>query len=1048
MLSRFFINRPIFASVISILIVIAGGVTVFRLPVAQYPDIAPPMVQVQTMYPGADPDVIANTVAAPVEQEVNGVQGMLYMNSRSSNDGMYQLSITFEQGTDVDMATVLVQNRVNAAMPKLPLEVQRQGVITKKSSTTFVSVISFYSPDGRYDDLFLTNYLNLFVKDRLARVPGVGDIFVFPIKDYGMRIWLDPNKMEARGLTTLDVVDSLRQQNVQVAAGQIGQPPAPPGTDFQLTVNTLGRLVEPEQFEEIIVKTGEGGRTTRIRDVARVELGGKTYDKFATLNGLPAATLIVFQSPGSNALDVADEVKASLAEMKRNFPPGLDYRSVYEISDFVRASIHEVLKTLLEAFVLVSLVVFVFLQDWRHTLIPMITIPVSLIGTFAVMALFGFSINMLTLFGLVLAIGIVVDDAIVVVENVERNMREGGLHGTEAAIKAMSEVTSPIVATSLVLMAVFLPAAFLGGMVGQLYRQFCLTIAATTFFSAVNALTLSPALCALVLRPHRPTRNPFFKAFNWMFGGLTSAYTDTVGLSVRRVGVVLVLFVATIGLTVFGVSKVPLGFVPFEDDGLLLVNVQLPDGASLERTQAVLKQLDEVFKKTDGVANYSDLGGFSLIAGGGSNVGFAFASLSPWDERLPRGRSKDAIMIDLSRRLDQIKEAQVMAFPLPPIPGLGEAGGMEMWVQDRAGTGLNALERNAGNLSRLVEENRNLIATVFFTFRANVPTLFVDVDRVKAMTLGVPLAMVFDAMQAYLGSSYVNDFNKFGRTWQVQVQADSMFRARRDDIKRLQVRNAEGKMVPLGTFVNIEDSTGSPSIDRYNMYPAAMVAPIPAPGASTGLMMTVMERLADANLPQGMGYEWSSMAYQQKKASGQTGLIFVLAIVVVFLILAAQYESWADPFGVVLIVPLAVLGAAAALLLRGMDNNLYTQVGLVLLIALSAKNAILIVEFARRRLAEGRSANEAAIEGSRLRFRPILMTSFTLILGVLPLVFARGAGAQSRQSLGTTVCGGMLGVTALGVVFTPVLYVAIQRFVGWLRRLTGRTAGPTPASAD
>jgi len=1038
MFSRFFVNRPIFASVISILILIAGGVTIFQLPVARYPDISPPMVQVQTFYPGADPKVIADTVASPIEQEVNGVENMLYMGSRSSSNGQYQLRITFELGTDIDMATVLVQNRVATAMPKLPLDVQRQGVVTKKASTSFVSVISFYTPDGRYDDLFLTNYLNLFVKDRVARVKGVGDVFIFPMKDYSMRIWLDPNKMESRSLTVEDVTAALQNQNVQVAAGQIGQPPAPKETQFQLTINTLGRLTEPEEFLDIIIKTGEGGRITRIRDVARVELGGKTYDSFAKLNGLPSATPIVFQTPESNALDVADSVRAALAEMKPDFPAGLQFATVYDASDFVRASIDEVIKTLVEAFILVSLVVFIFLQDWRTTLIPMITIPISIIGTFAVMALFGFSINMLTLFGLVLAIGIVVDDAIVVVENVERNMREHGLHGKEAAIQAMNEVTNPIVATSLVLIVVFLPAAFLGGIVGQLYRQFCLTIAATTFFSAVNALTLSPALCALLLRPHRPTRNPFFKAFNWVFGGVTRAYTGTVRLFVRRAAIAALLFVAVLGLTGFTVGQVPFGFLPLEDDGLLLVNTQLPDGASLQRTEKVLMQVSDVLKNTDGVDYYSLLGGFSLIAGNGSNLGFTFASLEPWDKRLPQGRTKDAIWAELSAKLAQIKEADVRVFPLPPIPGLGSSGGLEMQVQDRAVGNLTALQNAADEMRQRIADREKLASMVFSTFRANVPTLFVDVDRVKAFTTGVPLNRVFDAMQAYLGSSYVNDFNKFGRTWQVMVQADSRFRSSSENIRRLEVRNNDGNMVPLGTIATVQETTGPPSIDRYNMYPAAMISAIPAVGASTGNLMAAMENLGKTTLPQGMGYEWTSIAYEQKKTGAQSGFIFLLGMIVVFLILAAQYESWSDPFGVILIVPLAVLGAAAALLARAMDNNLYTQVGLVLLIALAAKNAILIVEFARVRRDQGLSLQEAAVEASRLRFRPILMTSFTFILGVLPLTLATGAGAVGRQTLGTAVAGGMLGATVLGVVFTPTLFVVIRRSVNWFRRVIGR----------
>jgi len=1026
MLSRFFVDRPIFASVISILIVMAGAVAVFTLPVAQFPEIAPPVVQVSANYPGANPQVVADTVASPIEQEVNGVENMLYMSSTCGTDGSYNLRITFDLGTDPDTATILVQNRVSRALAKLPETVQRQGVNTKKQSMNAVAVFSLYSPDGRYDDLFLVNYVNINVKDHIARLKGVGEVFYVPAKDYGMRVWLNPHKLEHNSLTTTDVVDALKQQNVQVAAGQIGQPPAADNQHMQLTVSTLGRLTEVEQFENVVVKTGDNGRITRLKDVARVELGGKTYDTLAFLNGLPAASVVVFQSPEANALDVADLIRQKMDQLKKDFPEGLDYRVVYDASAFVRASIKEVVITLLEAFVLVFLVVYVFLQDWRATIIPAITIPVSLIGTFAVMGLMGFSINMTTLFGMVLAIGIVVDDAIVVVENVERNMREFGLSPREATIRAMGEITGAIVGITLVLMAVFVPAAFLGGITGKLYRQFSLTIAFTTLFSAINALTLSPALCALVLRPHREKRAVFFRWFNQGFQCLTENYSRTVALCVRKVFVMMVMFAALIGLTYVAVSRIPTGFVPAEDDGLVLLNMQLPDGASLGRTKAVMDKAVEILKNTDGVATFNIMPGWSFIDGVSPNVGGGFIGLKPWDERLPKGRSKNVIMGELFGKFSQIQEGIVFPFSLPPIRGVGQTAGFEMQVEDRSSLGFVALEQGANEVARAGRADPEL-RTVNTTFRAQVPTLFADVDRVKALNLKLPLQSVFDTMQAYLGSTYVNDFNKFGRTWQLVVQADSRFRMKPEDIGRLQVRNRDGKMVPLHTIVNVKDALGPQRVDRYNMYPSARVFGEPKPNVSSGSALQIMERIAAEQLPPGMGFEWTGTAYQEKKAAGQMELVVGLAVLVVVLILAALYESWADPLAVVLIVPLAVLGAAAALLIRQLDNNIYTQVGLVLLVGLAAKNAILIVEFASKRNAQGEDPLLAATEGSRIRFRPILMTSFAFIVGVAPLMLATGAGAAGRQALGTAVVGGMLGVTMLGIFFTPVLYVLMQR---------------------
>jgi hydrophobic/amphiphilic exporter-1 (mainly G- bacteria), HAE1 family len=1026
MLSRFFINRPIFASVISLLIVLAGTTCVFVLPVAQYPDITPPVVQVKAFFPGADPKVIADTVASPIEQEINGVEGMLYMSSTSAADGSYTLNVTFELGTNVDMATVLTQNRVSSAITRLPQEAQRQGVTTKKVSSALVAVLCVYSPDGRYDDLYLTNYVSLRIKDELSRIKGVGNVEVFPQKDYGMRLWLDPKKMESRSITTNDVVDALQQQNVQVAAGSIGQRPSPKGQDFQLNVNTLGRLSDESQFEDIIVKTGEGGRLTRVKDIARVELGGKSYDTFSIFNAKPAATMIIYQSPGSNAMQVADDVNRVMDRLKGDFPPGLEFKAIYEISRFISSSIHEVIKTLFEAFILVFIVVFIFLQDWRATLIPAITIPVSLVGTFAVMAMLGFSINMVTLFGMVLAIGIVVDDAIVVVENVERNMSQLALGPKEAAIKAMEEVTGPIIGITLVLMAVFVPAAFMGGITGELYRQFSLTIAITTLFSAINALTLSPALCALLLRSGHGRKNIFFRAFNRVFDRITLTYSNIVKISLQRVGLAMVLFVGLVALTALGFIKVPTGFVPLEDDGMILVNVQMPDGASLDRTEAIVRKVGSILSDTDGVSSYGALGGYSMIDGAAPNLATFFAPLTPWDDREKKGKSREAIIQELTSKFRKIEDGMVFAFTLPPIFGLGTGGGFELQLQDKSGLGLEAMQNYGSVLAKAANEQPSL-TNVFSTFRANVPNVFVDVDREKVHNLGVSLQTVFDAMSAYLGSAYVNDFNKFGRTWQVKVQADTAFRSRPEDILRLQVRNKDGKMLPLGAMATVRDSVGPLKVDRYNLYASAKVMGAPAPGYSSGQALDSMEKLAKIKLPVGMGYEWTAMAYQEKKTGNQAVVVFGLAILVVLLILAAQYESWADPFSVVLVVPMAVLGAVIALLIRHMDNNIYTQVGLVLLVGLSAKNAILIVEFAREMRAKGMGVVDAAIEGSKLRFRPILMTSFAFITGVLPLVVATGAGAVSRQALGTAVFAGMLGATILGIFFTPVLYVFMQK---------------------
>ncbi len=1027
MLSRFFINRPIFAAVVSIVIVLAGVITLTSLPVAQYPQIAPPTVTVSTTYPGANAKVVADTVAAPIEQEVNGVEGMIYMSSICSNDGSYNLTVTFETGTDLDIAAVLVQNRVSIAMSKLPEEVKRIGVTTKKKSTDFAMMINILSTDGRYDDIYLANYATLYIRDELSRINGAGDVMVLGAGNYSMRIWLDPEVMRARDLTTADVAAALREQNVQVAAGTIGLPPAPKGQAFQYSVSVLGRLEDVAQFENIIVKTGAGGRITRLKDIARVELGAQTYNVVCRLNGKPTALIQVFQLPGANLLQLTDQIKAKLKELSQRFPESVEYVVAYDASDVVKASINEIVETLIIAAILVILTVFVFLQDWRATLIPSVTIPVSLIGTFTVMSILGFSINTLTLFGLVLAIGIVVDDAIVVVENATRNIDETGLPAKEATIKAMEEVTGPVIATTLVLLAVFVPTAFMGGMTGILYKQFALTISVATVFSSINALTLSPSLCALVLRPSKERRNWFFNGFNRGMRASTKGYMKIVNLTVRRTMMTGLLFVAISAAAFYGLGVTPTGFVPEEDQGYLVCNIQLPDGASLQRTQAVMKKVDRIIASTPGVRYNISATGYSILDGtANSNVGFNVVVFKPWDQRSEAEEQQDAILAHLRKNFAQIQEAIVVAFLTPALPGLGMAGGFEMQVQDRGALGLDTLQQVA---TEMVQDGNTQpgLTGLYTSFRANVPQLFVDVDRTKVKTMGVPLDSVFNTLQAYLGSQYVNDFNKFGRTYQVNIQAAAAFRARPSDIERLEVRNSWGEMVPLSTLVTVRPAFGPQIITRYNMYPSASIKGNAAPGYSSGQALELMAELADEKLPAAMGYEWTGLSYQQVVAAGSGGSVFVIAVVFVFLVLAAQYESWKLPAPVVLSVPLAVMGAVVALLLRGLDNNVYTQIGLVLLVGLATKNAILIVEFAKDKYDHGMSPVEAALEASRLRFRPILMTAFSFILGVIPLVIASGAGAGSRQALGTAVFGGMMAATVLGVLLVPTLYVIFQR---------------------
>ena len=1033
MFSRFFINRPIFAAVISIIIVLAGLVTLRALPIAMYPEISPPTVSVSATYPGASAQVLADTVATAIEEQVNGVDGMLYMSSTCSNNGSYELTVTFEIGTDPDMAAVLVQNRVAVAEPMLPEEVRRQGVTTRKRSTNIVLIATLTSPDDRYDELFLSNYATLRVKDELSRLDGVGNVMVFGLGDYSMRIWLDPDKLRSRNLTTGDVVNALREQNVQVAAGQLGQSPAPKGQDFQYTINTFGRLESAEQFEDVIVKTASGGRLTRIKDVARVELGAQSYDLSAQLDGKPNVALAVFQTPDANSLQVAERVEAKMGQLSKNFPQGIEYQIPVDTTQFITYSINEIMITLFIAVFLVFITLMVFLQDWRATLIPAATIPVSLIGTFAVMGLLGFSINTLSLFGIVLAIGIVVDDAIVVTENTVRNMDTLGLDAKQATIRAMGEVTGPVIATTLVLLAVFVPTAFLGGITGQLYRQFALTIAASTAFSTLNALTLSPALCAILLRPTSERRNWFARAFNRAFGKTTTLYQLTVGAMVRRAGVMLLVFGVLTGGAYIGFINLPTGFVPTEDQGWALVSVQLPDAASRERTLEVVDKINKRLDAMTGVEHWVSIPGYSILDGAvASNTATVFVSFDPWDKRTTPGLSQKALVGRMWQEFSGIREANIFAFIPPAIHGLGVSGGFEMQLQDRADVGLPALQQMARDITQEANAQAGL-ENVYSTFRANVPQRFADVDRTKVKTLDIPLSSVFDTLQTYLGSAYVNDFNKFGRTYQVRVQAEPSFRSRTHHIKRLEVRNNQGEMIPLGTLLSTRETLGPQFIKRYNMYPASSINGKAAPGYSSGQALTLMEQMAAAKLPASMGFEWTGMSYQEKTAGKQALFIFALAALFAYLVLCAQYESWSIPLAVVLAVPLAVFGMVVAVAVGGMDVNVYTQIGIVLLIGLASKTAILIVEFAKKERESGKRIIDAAMEAARIRFRPVLMTAFTFILGVFPLVTASGAGDASRRAVGTAVFGGMIAATVLGVFFVPVFYVAIQRFSEWIR---------------
>jgi HAE1 family hydrophobic/amphiphilic exporter-1 len=1027
MISQFFVDRPIFANVIAVVTVLFGAVALARLPVEEYPPITPPTVQVTASYPGANAKVVADTVAAPIEQQVNGVENMLYMSSTSSSDGAYALTITFKIGTNLDDAQVLVQNRLSAAEPVLPEEVRRQGVKAEKQSTNIILVVSLTDPTGAHDSLFLSNYATLRLRDDLSRVEGVGTVTVVGAGAYSMRVWLDPDKLAARQLTTQDVAAALARQNVQVAAGQVGQSPAEPGQRFQMTVTTLGRLSDPRQFEEIILKSGEAGQLVYLRDVARVELGAQSYDLFAAQSGRESAFLIVYQLPGSNAIEVAKGVRAAMERVRPVLPEGVEYEIPFDTTKFVDAAISSVYRTLLEAGGLVLVVIMVFLQNWRALLVPATTVPVTIIGAFAFLALLGFSINLLTLFGLVLAIGIVVDDAIVIVENASHHI-ERGLPPREATIRAMGEVTGPIISITLVLLAVFVPTAFLGGISGQMYRQFALTIAATALISAVNALTLKPAQCATWLRPHRG-RGLFTRAFDFVYRPVERVYAWSVRQLLKVWWAVLLVFLGLAAGTGWWYQHTPTGFLPQEDQGYVIVAVQLPDSASLDRTRDVTDKMNRILAETPGLDSWVVLGGMSLLEGTNApNAATAFVSFRDWSERTSPELAQEALVGRLMGTLNAIEEPFVLVLVPPPIMGLGVAGGFQMQVEDREGIGADALQERTQAVVEAAQR-RPEIGMAATQFRAGVPQIYLNIDRAKAEKMGVMVSDVFATLQANLGSVYVNDFNKFDRTYQVRIQADARFRGDPGLLRRLEVRNRQNGRVPLSTLLTPETRIGPQSITRYNLYQTASINGQAAPGVSSGEALRVMEQVAAKTLPRSMGYDWTAVAFQERQSSGESVLVFGLAVFLVYLVLAAQYESWLLPFAVILVVPLGILGVVAAVNVRGMDNNIYTQIGVVLIIALASKNAILIVEFARELRAAGRSVREAAVEASRLRFRPIVMTSIAFILGVLPLVLADGAGAAGRQALGTAVFGGMITSTVLAVFFVPAFYVAIQGLI-------------------
>ncbi|TYC49739.1 efflux RND transporter permease subunit [Rhodobacterales bacterium] len=1039
-ISRFFVDRPVFAGVLSILIVLGGLIGLGNLPISEYPEVVPPSIVVRATYPGANPKVIAETVATPLEEQINGVEGMLYMSSQATSDGVMTLTVTFELGTDPDQAQQLVQNRVSQAEPRLPAEVRNLGVTTVKSSPDLMMVVNLISPDNRYDITYLRNYAVINIKDRLARIQGVGQVQVFGSGDYSMRVWVDPQKAANHNLAASDITNSIREQNVQAAAGIIGASPSVDGVDVQLSVNAQGRLQSPEEFGNIIVRTGENGEVTRLRDVARIELGAADYSLRSLLDGKPAVAIPVFQAPGSNAIAISDAVVATMDDLQVAMPEGVSYEIVYDTTKFVRSSIEKVVDTLLEAVVLVVLVVILFLQTWRASIIPLIAVPVSIIGTFGVMYVFGFSINALSLFGLVLAIGIVVDDAIVVVENVERNI-ENGLSPRQATYKAMREVSGPIIAIALVLVAVFVPLAFITGLSGQFYRQFALTIAISTVISAINSLTLSPALAALLLKGHDAPKDVltramdflfgwFFRGFNRVFGAASNGYGKSVGGLLSRKSIVMVVYLLLVGATYSLFAAVPGGFVPAQDKQYLIGFAQLPDAATLDRTEDVIKRMSDIAMEQEGVEHAIAFPGLSINGfTNSSNAGIVFAVLSDFEERRSPELSGGAIAMQLNQKFGAIQDAYIAMFSPPPVQGLGTTGGFKLQIEDRAGLGYQALD--AANKAFLAKAYQTPeLAGLFSSFQINVPQLYADLDRTKAEQLGVSVTDVFETLQIYLGSLYVNDFNAFGRTYSVRVQADAQYRAHADDIGQLKVRSATGRMIPLSALVKVDATTGPERATRYNGFLAADINGGPAPGFSSGQAQAAVERVADETLPKGVSFEWTDLTYQQILAGSSGVIVFPLALLLVYLVLAAQYESLMLPVAIIMIVPMGVLAALTGVWLTAGDNNIFTQIGLVVLVGLSAKNAILIVEFARELEFEGRTPVAAAIEASRLRLRPILMTSMAFIMGVVPLVLSTGAGAEMRVAMGVAVFSGMLGVTFFGIFMTPVFYVLVRRLSG------------------
>ncbi len=1103
MFSRFFIDRPIFATVLSIVITLAGGISLFTLPVAQYPDITPPTVEVSAYYPGANAQVVADTVAAPIEQQVNGVENMMYMSSQCTNDGTYTLTVTFRPDVNVDlnMAQVLVQNRESLAEPILPDLVKRRGVAVKKKSPSILMIVNVFSPDGSRDNLYLSNYATIQLRDELARLDGVGDITYIGQRNYSMRVWLDPEKMSFRGLSSSDVVNTISEQNIQVAAGQLGQPPVPRGQAFQLPITTLGRLKDPEQFANMILKTDAQGGVVRLRDVGRIELGAQGYDQACTLDGKPTVALSVYQRPGSNALDTAEAVRQKMLELKDRFPEGVDYAIAYDTTPFITESVNEVFKTLRDAVILVAFVVLLFLQNWRSAVIPLVAVPVAIVGTFAVMAALGFSLNNLTLFGLVLAIGIVVDDAIVVVEAVEHHI-EHGLAPREATITAMSQVSAPVIAVGLVLTAVFVPCAFITGISGQFYKQFALTIATSTVISAFNSLTLSPALAALLLKPRvkgvfqalpwpafvlaggwagyallgpeipdwlaaRGLHGQFstkwtspemsarliglvlgaaggwivsgllnrmfgwvFFLFNKAFDVATSAYTRMVGGLLRISVLVLVLYGGLLVLTYWGMTQTPTGFIPPQDKGYLLVNVLLPDSSSLERTQNVMATVERLALKEPGVSHTLSIAGQSILMNANApNFGAMYIMLDDFHHRAAEGLSGPVIADRLKAALQkEIRDGMVNVFEAPPVDGLGTAGGFKMVIEDRGDLGSQEIESVANHIVATSNEPpySDALAGLFTSFRANTPWLSLEIDRDRAKLAGVSIAELFNTLQVYLGSLYVNDFNLFGRTWQVNVQGEANFRKQIADLTGLRVRNAQGGMVPIGSLASVKDVSGPVMIIRYNMYPSATINLNPAPGTSSGQAITAMENLVDGELPQAMRSVWTELALLQLQTGNTAMFAFTLAVILVFLVLAAQYESWSLPLAVILVVPMCLLCSIVGVNLAKMDINIFTQVGFIVLVGLACKNAILIVEFAKSQREAGSTARSATLEACELRLRPIMMTSFAFILGVVPLMISAGAGAEMRQTLGTAVFSGMLGVTLFGIFLTPVFYYVIQ----------------------